>query len=75
MQEQSAPGWLEVQSAPLYSSDGHSFLTLQPVRDADTGRYQHISHFDVPRRQMTPVTIGTFQVLELIGWDEGRNLM
>ena len=75
MQEQSPPGWLEVQTAPLYSSDGRSYLTLLPVRDADAGRYQHISHFDVLRKQMTPVTIGAFQVLELLGWDEARRLM
>ena len=75
MQEQAAPGWVEVQAAPLYAADGRSYLTLQPVRDADEGRYQHISHVDVVRKQLTPVTIGTFQVLELLGWDEPRRVM
>ena len=75
VQEQAPPGWLEVQMAPLYAADGRSYLTLQPVRDADQGHFQHITHVDVPRKQLTTVTIGAFQVLELLGWDEARQVM
>ncbi|XP_043242321.1 dipeptidyl peptidase 4-like isoform X1 [Amphibalanus amphitrite] len=75
VQEQAAPGWLEVQAAPLYAADGRSYLTLQPVRDADEGRFQHISHVDVLRKQLTPVTIGAFEVLELLGWDEPKQVI
>jgi hypothetical protein len=35
--------WSTLYTAPLYSSNGSSFLLLAPLRDGDFGSFRHVA--------------------------------
>nr|XP_022913597.1 venom dipeptidyl peptidase 4 [Onthophagus taurus] len=66
-------GWLEIE-APYYSLDGTKYImvTSQPE---DDDSYQHLVMYDVSSKSPTRLTHGKRVVLNILGWDETRNLI
>lgn len=46
------------------------FLKRLPVRDGEFGFYRHISVVTAANSRGTPITMGRYEVIEILGWDE-----
>ncbi|KAG7188926.1 hypothetical protein KM043_008527 [Ampulex compressa] len=67
-------GWVDTPpEAPLFSSNGSSYIAISPVKDGPAGYYKHIVWVNVLRKQVVPLTHGRFEVVHILVWDETNN--
>ncbi|XP_045111880.1 inactive dipeptidyl peptidase 10-like isoform X1 [Portunus trituberculatus] len=66
-------GWVELYDAPIFSTDGQSFLVRLPVRNGDQGEFKHVNLYNVRMHQVIPITHGAYEVTEILGWDQNNN--
>lgn len=62
-------------AAPIFSSDGSSYVALAPVRDGAAGYFTHITLVSVPRRRSIPLTHGRYDVRLILAWDHTDDLV
>ncbi|XP_071447792.1 prolyl endopeptidase FAP isoform X1 [Hetaerina americana] len=62
-------------AAPIFSSDGSSYVALAPVRDGSAGYFTHITLVSVPRRRSIPLTHGRYDVRRILAWDHTDDLV
>ncbi|XP_072156634.1 inactive dipeptidyl peptidase 10 isoform X2 [Bemisia tabaci] len=67
-------GWVDPQSAPLFSPDGNVYLTLVPVRDGTSGFFRHIVSVNINKKHMLPLTHGTYEINKIVAWDHEHHL-
>lgn len=69
-------GWVDTPpEAPLFSSNGSTYVTIGPVKDGAAGYYKHIISVNVLRKQEVPLTHGKFEVVKILVWDQANNTM
>ena len=69
-------GWSTLYSAPMYNSNGSSFLLHAPLRDGDFGSFRHVALVETARTHLVhPITFGRFEVEEIIAWDEDEGIV
>lgn len=73
--ERPESGWLDRQRAPLYASTGNTYLTILSTQDAKTGGFRHLYKHATNPRRLVPLTSGSYEVTELLAWDEPRRLI
>ncbi|XP_011502782.1 PREDICTED: dipeptidyl aminopeptidase-like protein 6 [Ceratosolen solmsi marchali] len=67
-------GWVDTPpEAPVFSTNGSSYITIAPVKDGPTGFYKHIVWVNVLREQIVPLTHGKFEVTRILAWDQVNN--
>ncbi|XP_070168880.1 inactive dipeptidyl peptidase 10-like isoform X2 [Polyergus mexicanus] len=67
-------GWVDTPpEAPLFSTNGSSYVAISPVKDGPAGYYKHITWANVLRKQVVPLTHGKFEVVKILVWDQVNN--
>ncbi|XP_062141261.1 inactive dipeptidyl peptidase 10 isoform X1 [Drosophila sulfurigaster albostrigata] len=56
-------------------SNGGYLLKRLPVRDGEHGHYRHVVFISSLDRRPVPLTMGRFEVTEIVGWDEGHEIV
>ncbi|XP_017869836.1 PREDICTED: inactive dipeptidyl peptidase 10 [Drosophila arizonae] len=56
-------------------SNGGYLLKRLPVRDGEHGHYRHVVFISSLDRRPVPLTMGRFEVTEIVGWDEQREIV
>ncbi|KAH8373231.1 hypothetical protein KR009_008032 [Drosophila setifemur] len=56
-------------------SNGGYLLKRLPVRDGEHGHYRHVVFISSLDRRPVPLTMGRFEVTEIIGWDEPHEIV
>ncbi len=83
-------GWVDGPGVPVFSADGSQILLIRPVRDSENGHFPQLVQGEAvsPQLSSTPnlngnallkepvsLTHGTFEVTEIIGWDEKNHFV
>ncbi|KAI7815507.1 DPP4, partial [Rhyzopertha dominica] len=73
----STNGWLELFTAPLFSSDGSKFaIILSQDQGNGAGSYRHLTLVDTEENgAVTALTNGKFVVTEIVSWDNTQNVI
>ncbi|KAL0116963.1 hypothetical protein PUN28_010084 [Cardiocondyla obscurior] len=67
-------GWVDTPpEAPLFSTNGSSYIAISPVKDGPAGYFKHIVWTNVLRKQVVPLTHGKFEVVRILVWDQINN--
>ncbi|XP_023035131.1 inactive dipeptidyl peptidase 10 isoform X2 [Drosophila willistoni] len=56
-------------------SQGGYLLKRLPVRDGEHGHYRHVVFISSLDRRPVPLTMGRFEVTEILGWDEANEIV
>ncbi|XP_002055619.3 inactive dipeptidyl peptidase 10 isoform X3 [Drosophila virilis] len=56
-------------------SNGGYLLKRLPVRDGEHGHYRHVVFISSLDRRPVPLTMGRFEVTEIVGWDERHEIV
>ncbi|KAL7743376.1 hypothetical protein ACLKA6_008353 [Drosophila palustris] len=56
-------------------SNGGYLLKRLPVRDGEHGHYRHVVFISSLDRRPVPLTMGRFEVTEILGWDEPHEIV
>lgn len=56
-------------------SNGGYLLKRLPVRDGEHGHFRHVVFISSLDRRPVPLTMGRFEVTELLGWDEAHDVI
>ncbi|XP_016962897.1 inactive dipeptidyl peptidase 10 isoform X2 [Drosophila biarmipes] len=56
-------------------SNGGYLLKRLPVRDGEHGHYRHVVFISSLDRRPVPLTMGRFEVTEIVGWDEPHEIV
>ncbi|XP_030378827.1 inactive dipeptidyl peptidase 10 isoform X2 [Scaptodrosophila lebanonensis] len=56
-------------------SNGGHLLKRLPVRDGEHGHYRHVVFISSLDRRPVPLTMGRFEVTEIVGWDEAHEIV
>ncbi|XP_034662101.1 inactive dipeptidyl peptidase 10 [Drosophila subobscura] len=56
-------------------TNGGYLLKRLPVRDGEHGHYRHVVFISSLDRRPVPLTMGRFEVTEIVGWDEPREIV
>lgn len=56
-------------------SNGGYLLKRLPVRDGEHGHYRHVVFISSLDRRPVPLTMGRFEVTEIVGWDEAHEIV
>ncbi|KAH8397884.1 hypothetical protein KR222_004796 [Zaprionus bogoriensis] len=56
-------------------SNGGYLLKRLPVRDGEHGHYRHVVFISSLDRRPVPLTMGRFEVTEIVGWDEKHEIV
>ncbi|XP_064598023.1 dipeptidyl peptidase 4-like [Liolophura sinensis] len=79
LEEYGHGGWLELFAPPLYSDDGNKYFIILPQRYAGAGYYKHVamvtSSVSPQMGEKTFLTQGTWEVLEIVGYDSQAQLV
>ena len=72
--------WSTLYSPPYYSKDGKSYLLVAPQRIGENGTFAHIVKVDLSKPDTSnsleqSITLGSFEVLKILAWDEENNIM
>ena len=72
--------WATLYQPPHYSKNGKSYLLIAPQRDGKNGKYLHIIKVERDSKPNTsilehPITLGPFEVKNILAWDESNNTM
>ena len=72
--------WATLYQPPYYSKNGKSYLLIAPQRDGKNGKYLHIIKVERDSKPNTsilehPITLGPFEVKNILAWDESNNTM
>lgn len=54
---------------------GGFMLKLLPVRDGEHGYYRHVVFISTADQRAIPLTMGRFEVTEILGWDEINDII
>ena len=61
---------------PFFSnSDASSFIVRRPIRDGASGHFLHVVQVNLTPGSIVPITLGTFTVTKILGWDMVRHWM
>lgn len=63
-------GWVDVLSVPYFASNGSSYIAISPLRDGAAGLFRQLVHVDIPKKRILPLTHGSFEVKNIVNWDE-----
>ncbi|XP_066603437.1 inactive dipeptidyl peptidase 10 isoform X2 [Prorops nasuta] len=67
-------GWVDTPpEAPLFATNGSSYIAISPVKDGPAGYYKHIVWVNILRKQVVPLTHGKFEVSRILAWDQTNN--
>lgn len=66
---------MDLQEAPLFSSDGKNYVTISPLRDGHAGLFRHIVSVNIPKKRILPLTHGKFEVAKILAWDHMENFV
>lgn len=69
----SHTGWVDFFKAPLFNADGTKFVFINSTQQSDKRSYRHLTMVSMADGTETPLTTGTFVVLENLHWDLKRN--
>lgn len=53
----------------------HGMLRRLPVRDGENGYFRHLVFVSTTDMRMIPLTMGRFEVTEIVGWDEKNEMV
>lgn len=56
-------------------SNGGFLLKRLPVRDGEHGHYRHVVFISSLDKRTVPLTMGQFEVTEIVGWDEPNEIV
>ncbi|XP_032594836.1 inactive dipeptidyl peptidase 10 [Drosophila grimshawi] len=56
-------------------TNGGYLLKRLPVRDGEHGHYRHVVFISSLDRRPVPLTMGRFEVTEIVGWDEAHEIV
>ncbi|XP_033243941.1 dipeptidyl aminopeptidase-like protein 6 isoform X1 [Drosophila miranda] len=56
-------------------TNGGYLLKRLPVRDGEHGHYRHVVFISSLDRRPVPLTMGRFEVTEIVGWDEQHEIV
>ncbi|KAL9884330.1 inactive dipeptidyl peptidase 10 isoform 3-T5 [Glossina fuscipes fuscipes] len=56
-------------------SNGGYLLKRLPVRDGEHGHFRHVVFISSLDRRPVPLTMGRFEVTEIVGWDEANEIV
>ncbi|XP_037042079.1 inactive dipeptidyl peptidase 10 [Bradysia coprophila] len=68
-------GWVDVTVAPYFASNGSSYIAISPLRDGAAGLFRHLVHVHISQKRILPLTHGTFEVRQIVYWDEINNFV
>ncbi|XP_015186245.1 PREDICTED: inactive dipeptidyl peptidase 10 isoform X2 [Polistes dominula] len=72
--ESYKPGWVDTPpEAPLFSTNGSSYISISPVSDGHAGFFKHIVLVNVLRKTQTSLTHGRLEVVKILGWNKVNN--
>ncbi|XP_053979176.1 inactive dipeptidyl peptidase 10 isoform X1 [Hylaeus volcanicus] len=67
-------GWVDTPpEPPIFSTNGSSYIAINPVKDGPSGYYRHIVWVNVGRKLVVPLTHGKFEVTSIVAWDQINN--
>ncbi|XP_076160555.1 dipeptidyl peptidase 10 isoform X2 [Ptiloglossa arizonensis] len=67
-------GWVDTpHEPPIFSANGSSYITINPVKEGPSGHYRHIVWVNVARKLVVPLTHGKFEVTQIVAWDQINN--
>lgn len=55
--------------------NGGFMLKRLPVRDGDHGNYRHVVFISTSDQRTVPLTMGRFEVTQIVGWDEKNEIV
>lgn len=61
--------------APYFASNGSSYIAISPLRDGAAGLFRHLVHVHISQKRILPLTHGTFEVRQIVYWDELNNFV
>lgn len=68
-------GWVDVLAVPYFATNGSSYIAISPLRDGVAGLFRHLVHVHISKKRILPLTHGTFEVNQIVYWDETQNFM
>ncbi len=68
-------GWVDVTVVPYFASNGSSYIAISPLRDGAAGLFRHLVHVHIAQKRILPLTHGTFEVRQIVYWDEVNNFV
>ena len=78
----SKDNWRWSRLQPVFSNiQSSSFIFIKPVRDGPAGLFSHLAMVNLDNDHefnnhfITTLTLGTFSVSRILGWDTVRNIM
>lgn len=76
-QTKNAPDELKAHEFQYLSKLGptHGMLKRLPVRDGENGYFRHLVFVSTTDMRTIPLTMGRFEVTEIVGWDERNEVV
>jgi len=63
-------GWIDLYTAPKFSSNGRQFLMILPTSQGEFGNYKHLVLYDRDTKTVRALTSGRWEVTEILNWNE-----
>lgn len=68
--------WNDLYTTPKFNSvDGDSYLIIIPTPQQENGNFRHIALRRSSDKTLTPLTTGTYEVVEILSWDATNNIV
>ncbi|KAL7632657.1 UNVERIFIED_CONTAM: hypothetical protein RMT77_017036 [Armadillidium vulgare] len=67
--------WNDLYTPPVFDPTGNSYLIILPTNQGARGHFKHINLRDIKTQKLTPLTTGTYEVVDILSWDTNNNLV
>ncbi|XP_066966101.1 dipeptidyl peptidase 4-like isoform X2 [Macrobrachium rosenbergii] len=68
--------WNDLYTAPEFDDNGgNTYLIILPTHQGDKGHFKHINLRRSSDKTLTPLTTGTYEVVEILSWDQKNNIV
>jgi len=67
--------WNDLYTPPIFDTTGDSYLIVLPTDQGVDGHFKHINLRKSSDKTLTPLTTGTYEVVEILAWDQVSNII
>ncbi|XP_071514680.1 venom dipeptidyl peptidase 4 isoform X3 [Panulirus ornatus] len=69
--ESADHAWNDFYTSPIFDDvNGDTYLILIPTNQGEKGHFKHINLRKSSDKTLTPLTTGTYEVVEILSWDQ-----
>ena len=66
-------GWVDLDYAPRFTSDGLKYVMILPVDQGTAGKFKHVVVRNRVNNDSKPLTSGQWEVVDFLFWEETNN--